>query len=66
MHYRSKTFSSGQRGPCKESVLSAGPDPAAVCHRTNVLMLFIGLDHLKSSRLVDGPLGLMGNSIILG
>lgn len=31
---------------------------------TNVLMLFIGLVYSQSSRLVDGPLGLMGNSII--
>lgn len=28
-------------------------------------MLFIGLVRSKSSRLVDGPLGLMGNNIIL-
>lgn len=36
-----------------------------VCDGTNVLMLFIGLVHSQSSRPVDGPLGLMGNSIIL-
>lgn len=36
-----------------------------VCDGTNVLMLFIGLVHSQSSRRVDGPLGLMGNGIIL-
>lgn len=39
-------------------------DLQPVCHWTNVLVLFIGLVHSKSSRLVDGPLALMGNSII--
>ena len=54
----------------RESFLSVDPDfrarPTSLCHRTNVLMLFIGLAHLKSRGLVDGPLWLMGNSIILG
>lgn len=42
-----------------------GSDLQPVCHWTNVLMLFIGLVHSESSRLVDGPLALMGNRIIL-
>lgn len=42
-----------------------GSDLPPLCHWTNVLMLFIGLVHSQSSRPVDGPLGLMGNSIIL-
>lgn len=42
-----------------------GSDLPPLCHWTNVLMLFIGLVHSQSSRPVDGPLGLMGNRIIL-
>lgn len=42
-----------------------GLDLQPACHWTNVLMLFIGLVHSQRSRRVDGPLGLMGNSIIL-
>lgn len=39
---------------------------AAVCHWTNVLMLFIRSGHLGSSEWVDGPLWLMGNVISSG
>lgn len=39
---------------------------AAVCHRTNVLMLFIRSGHLGSSEWVDGPLWLTGNVISSG
>lgn len=39
---------------------------AAVCHWTNVLVLFIRSGHLGSSEWVDGPLWLMGNVIRSG